>query len=90
MRYAEGFDSNDDEDDDDFDAETEAEMAEIIAESNRKREEEIELAEKQLRQELLEKAISVAKSSWFWGFYPNAVKLQKIAETFDMFEKLTD
>lgn len=85
MRYTDSFN----DDDDDFDeAEADAEMAEVIAESNRNREEQLRLAEKQMRQELLDRAISISRSSWFWGFYPNSVKLHKIAETYDMLERL--
>lgn len=88
MRYADNFDQ--DEDDDDFDdAETDAEMAEVIAQSNKNHEEELRLAERQIRHELLDKAIVVAKGSWFWGFYTNSYKIQKITEIYDIFEKLT-
>lgn len=88
MRYTDSF--NDDEDDFDFDEAdaADAEMAEVIAESNRNREEQLRLTEKQMRSDLLDKAILVSRSSWFWGFYPNSVKLAKIAETYDVFEKL--
>lgn len=37
---------------------------------------------------LLEHAVQVAKGSWFWRFYSNETKLEKIAEVYDGLRKL--
>jgi hypothetical protein len=79
-----------DDDDDDFDeAEAEAEMADMLAQSNKNHDEQLKLAKKQMRHELLDRAILISKG-WFWGFLPHAVKLQRIAEAFDILENLTE
>lgn len=87
MRHTNNFD---DDDDDDFDeAEAEAEMADMLALSNKNHDEQLKLARKQMKHELLDRAVSISKG-WFWGLLPHSLKLQKIAEAYDMLESLTE
>lgn len=90
MRFMPGGEFEFDDDEGGFDEETEAMMADAFAKSNENREAEIKLAEKHMRTELLEKAIGVAKSNWFWAWMPNSMKLQKISEAYDTLKMLVD
>jgi hypothetical protein len=84
MRYTDSYDE-----DDDFD-EAEAEMmADAIAQNNKNHEEQIRLANRQMKHDLLDKAIFISKG-WFWGLLPHSVKLHKVAEAYETLKKLTD
>jgi hypothetical protein len=84
MRYTDSYD----DDDEDFDEVEEDMMADALALSNRNREDQVELAKKQMNQELLDKAIFISKNCWFWGLFPQCVKLYNIAQAYQTFKKL--
>ena len=87
MRYADNFD----QDDDDFDeAEAEAEMmADALAQNNKNYEEQLKIAQKQMKYDLLDKAI-FASRGWFWGFLPHAWRMYKISQAYETFKNLVD
>ena len=43
---------------------------------------QMDLAQTQLNQDLLNKAIKIAENSWFWKFKPNLKKIDKIEEIY--------
>lgn len=91
MRF-ENFD-NDHDDDEDFEegAEISPEMmANVLEQSTKNREEEVRLANKHLKSELLDKAIFACKNSWLWGFLPHTCRLQQLAETYEILKKLSE
>ncbi len=84
MRYTDSYDDDEDE----FE-EAEAElMADALAQSTKNREEEIKLANRHLKSEMMDKAIFICKSNFFWSILPQAVKMKQIAETYENLEKL--
>lgn len=86
MRYTDNYDE--DEGEGDYE-EVEAEMmAEALSQSNKNREEEVKLAKSRLKSELMDKAIFICKSHWFWGFMGHDHKMLRIAETYEILEKL--
>ncbi len=88
MRFGKnnGFNSYEEDDDDERGdeqaqafAEAEAEMmADAFARSDEARHMEMKLVDKQVRAEVLDKAIFVAKSSWFWGLFSSQSRLDSI------------
>lgn len=91
MKFTNSYNNNNDDDDDDDEEyeEVEAEiMAEALAQSNKNREEEINLAKKHLKYDLMDKAMSICRGGWFWGFLSHSTRLKQIAETFDTLQRL--
>ena len=90
MRYIDSYDDDEDGEGNDFE-EVEAEMmAEAIHQSNKNREEEVKLAKIRLRSELMDKAIFICKSHWFWGLMSHDHKMLRIAEAYESLIKLME
>jgi hypothetical protein len=85
-----GFGFEYDDSDEGYEDETEAMMADAFIKSNQNREIELKLAEKQMKIEMLEKAIGVAKGNWFWGLMPSSMRSEKIIEAYDTLKMLMD
>lgn len=83
MRFTD-FDKDNDDDDEYDESDIEAEMMNDVLQNQQ---EELHIANQQLQYELIDKAIFICKSNWYWGFLPHSMKLQQISETH---EKLQD
>ena len=81
-----GSNNDDDEDDDDFSEETitfidQQGMVDMM---------HMDLAHTELNQQLIDKAITIAKQNWFWGFRSAAFKIKEIEEIYGSLLKLTE
>lgn len=81
------FGSNDDDDDDDdYNEETIA----FIDQQGMVDMMQMDLAHTELNQQLIDKAINVAKQSWLWGFRSAAFKVKEIEVIYNSLLKLTE
>lgn len=74
----------------DFDDEEGFEESEIIADAVANRQMELELAEKHMRLDLLDKAVAIAKSGWFWGFLSYETRISRVVDTYLRLRKIMD
>ncbi len=84
-KYTDSFDNDDDE----FDEAEAAAMAEAMAQNTKVQAEQLKLANRQMKHELLDKAIFISKG-WFWGLLPHSVKLCRVVEAYETLKKITD
>lgn len=76
--------------DDGYGDEDEEMMAEALAKQSENHFMELELAERHMNTELMDKAISVARSSWLWWFLPHGTRLKNISEIYETMRVLID
>ena len=85
-----GNGDDDDEEDDEEDDILEGEAVAFIDQQGIIDVMQMDLAQTELNQDLLGKAIDIAKQSWFWGFRSTEWQMNKIEEIYKRLLKLTD
>jgi hypothetical protein len=84
------FGSNDDDEDDDDDDDDDGDEITIMDSHEIIDVMSLDLARAGLNQKLLNKAIKIAKQSWWWCFKSSSTKLEEIEKIYKRLLKLTD
>lgn len=84
------FGNHDDDDDDDDDIYDDMEDQTIAFIQHPDLVAQIDFAEYNFKQQLLDKAIKIAESSWLWRFKSSASKMKEIAIIYEVLAMITD